>query len=202
MAPAMDDRIDWNQARLALARLPRVDEVPEIDRTAAVAMILRERSQRSEVLLIRRATRAGDPWSGHMGLPGGHSEPGDQDLLATAVRETREEIGLDLGRMAEPLGSLPAVQASARGQTLSMRITPFVFGLVSAVEPRASNEVEEVLWAPTGPLARSEHPTHIQVDHGGKWVELPGWTVSGHTVWGLTYQMLSTFFRTVGSTAP
>jgi hypothetical protein len=82
-----------------------------------------------------------------------------------------------------------------------MRITPFVFRLVSAVEPRASSEVEEVLWAPAGPLARSEHPTRLQVDHGGKLVELPGWDVSGRTVWGLTYQMLSTFFRAVGSTA-
>jgi 8-oxo-dGTP pyrophosphatase MutT (NUDIX family) len=202
MAPAMDDRIDWSQVRQALARLPRVDAVPEFDRTAAVAVILRERSRRTEVLLIRRATRAGDPWSGHMGLPGGHREAGDRDLLATALRETHEEIGLDLQRVAEPLGSLPAVQASARGQALSMQITPFVFGLVSTAEPRASNEVEEVLWAPIGPLARSENPTLIQVDHGGKMVELPGWDVSGRTVWGLTYQMLSTLFRAVRSTAP
>jgi 8-oxo-dGTP pyrophosphatase MutT (NUDIX family) len=201
MGPFMDDRMDRNQVRRALARLPGGDAVPQCDRTAAVAVILRDRARRTEVLLIRRATRAGDPWSGHMGLPGGHREAGDRDLLDTAVRETREEIGLDLRRVAEPLGSLPPLQASARGQTLSMHITPFVFGLVCAAQPRASSEVEEILWAATGPLARSERPTRLQVDHGGELVELPGWDVSGRTVWGLTYQMLSTFFRAVGSTA-
>jgi len=202
MTRDMHDRIDWNQARRALTRLPRGDDVPECDRTAAVAIILRERSRRTEVLLIRRAQRAGDPWSGHMGLPGGHREAGDPDLLATAVRETREEIGLDLGLLAELLGSLPDMQASARGQTLSMRITPFVFGLVDTVEPQASAEVEEVLWAPTGPLARSEHPKHVRVEHAGTTVELPGWDVRGRTVWGLTYQMLSTLFRALESAAP
>ncbi|HET6451474.1 MAG TPA: NUDIX domain-containing protein, partial [Spirochaetia bacterium] len=43
---------------------------------------------RARVLIIKRAERPGDPWSGHLALPGGHAEPGDPSLLAAALRVT------------------------------------------------------------------------------------------------------------------
>ena len=44
---------------------------------AAVAIMVREGSDATEMLMIRRATREGDPWSGHMGFPGGRRDPED-----------------------------------------------------------------------------------------------------------------------------
>ncbi|HEU5217398.1 MAG TPA: NUDIX domain-containing protein, partial [Gemmatimonadales bacterium] len=61
---------------------------------AAVAVILAP--DPDSVLLIRRAEREGDKWSGHLALPGGRWSPGDPDLAATARRETIEEVGVDL----------------------------------------------------------------------------------------------------------
>lgn len=49
-----------------------------------------------EVLFIKRATRKGDRWTGHIALPGGKRDPEDEDDLSTAIRETSEEIGLDM----------------------------------------------------------------------------------------------------------
>lgn len=49
-----------------------------------------------EVLFIKRASRKGDRWTGHVALPGGKRDPEDLDDLAAAIRETSEEIGLDL----------------------------------------------------------------------------------------------------------
>ena len=62
----------------------------------------------AEVLFIKRAGREGDRWSGHVALPGGGRDPTDLDDLATAVRETGEEVGLDLA-MSDCLrvGNLP-----------------------------------------------------------------------------------------------
>ncbi|KAG5458036.1 MAG: hypothetical protein BJ554DRAFT_1822 [Olpidium bornovanus] len=48
-----------------------------------------------EILFIKRATRAGDRWSGHVAFPGGKQEP-SETARQTAERETREELGLDL----------------------------------------------------------------------------------------------------------
>ncbi len=76
---------------------------------AAVALILYEGTGGGgggvEGLFIKRAQQAGDPWSGQIALPGGRREPADADLLATAVRETREETGIELTGV-EQLGAL------------------------------------------------------------------------------------------------
>ncbi|KAL8683954.1 MAG: hypothetical protein Q9186_000165 [Xanthomendoza sp. 1 TL-2023] len=50
-----------------------------------------------EVLFIKRAARKGDRWNGHIAFPGGGRDLADEDDIATSVRETREEIGMDLG---------------------------------------------------------------------------------------------------------
>jgi 8-oxo-dGTP pyrophosphatase MutT (NUDIX family) len=61
---------------------------------AAVALVLVPHPD--SLLLIRRAERSGDPWSGQVGLPGGRRDPDDATLLSTAVREAVEEVGVHL----------------------------------------------------------------------------------------------------------
>lgn len=167
------------------------------DKKAAVAVILRPSadSAESEILLIRRAEREGDPWSGQMALPGGRHEPSDADLLATAVRETREEIGLDLAAHASLLTRLSDLPAVARAKRVGMVITPFVFILERPGEIRANHEVAETLWAPIGPLARGEWNTTYPYNHQDQVLNMPCFNVSGRMVWGLTHRMLSMLFE-------
>ena len=78
-----------------MAHVP-VDAVPSpASRLAAVAAILRVTSE-PELLFIKRAEVAHDPWSGHIAFPGGRMEVSDASLEATAVRETFEELAIDL----------------------------------------------------------------------------------------------------------
>lgn len=144
-----------------------------------------------ELLLIRRAKRDGDPWSGHMALPGGHREPDDEDDLRTALRETYEEIGLDLTRAGEFIGTLDSLRASARGHTLDMVITPFVYQVGASPRFSLSNEVAEVIWVSMSALAGGAHFICHPVDLNGRVAVFPGWHIADQIVWGLTYRILT-----------
>ncbi len=84
-------------------------------RRAAVAVVLREIDGRPEVLLIERATKEGDPWSGHMAFPGGRVEDVDGSIQIAAERETFEEVGVSL-EGAELIGRLDDLQGRHAGR--------------------------------------------------------------------------------------
>jgi 8-oxo-dGTP pyrophosphatase MutT (NUDIX family) len=181
------------------ARLARGADRPDAitsERQAAVAAVLRapEGGGDAELLLIRRAERAGDPWSGHMALPGGRREASDVDLFAAAVRETREEVGLDLAAHGSRIGRLPDLHATARGARIPMLVAPFVVAVREAPALKLNEEVAEALWTPLGPLARAEASGTFPYMHEGQRLELPCLRVGGHVVWGMTYRMLTTLF--------
>jgi 8-oxo-dGTP pyrophosphatase MutT (NUDIX family) len=162
---------------------------------AAVAIVLRDVAEGPQVLLIRRAERSGDPWSGHMAFPGGREDARDDNLLATALRETREELSLDLSRAGRLLGALSELPAIARGRATGMTIAPFVFELTEdaplAYKP---DEVSEAVWVPLEPLMRGALRTTIAYEMSGQNLQLPAYDFEGRIVWGLTYRMLDSLF--------
>jgi len=139
---------------------------------------------------MRRSERAGDRWSGHVSLPGGREEPGDPDLATTAVRETLEEVGVDLRRAARPLGRLEPTRAVARGKILPMTITPFVFALVADAPLVLAEEAESAFWLPLDSAVSGALDDTYVYRLGPLPLRLPCWRHQGYVVWGLTYQML------------
>ena len=184
----VDVDLDSIRRRLAAHDARRYEGV-EPARWAAVAAVLREGGDGAEVLLMRRAEHDGDPWSGHMSFPGGHRDPGDPDLLATAKRETEEEVGIDLTGH-ELLGPLDEHEAIARGQFTGMVIAPYAFALTRDVPVVPNHEVAHIVWAPLGPMVRGELDTTKELMREGQAVRFPAFSVDGHVVWGLTHRML------------
>ena len=162
---------------------------------AAVAAIVRDRPEGAEVLLIQRAQRSGDPWSGHMAFPGGRQDESDVDSLHTAQRETLEEVGLDLTHQGRLLGRLDDLPAIAKGRQIGITITPYVFELLEEQPLVTNEEVAEILWAPLTPLLRGEQATTIEYYFGEQRLELPAWEISGKIVWGLTHRMLQSLLE-------
>ena len=166
-------------------------------REAAVAVILRHHDERLQILFIQRAMQEGDPWSGHMAFPGGHRDPDDASLQAAAVRETSEEIGLDLAP-ATYYGALDQQRAMPRGRPLNMLIAPHVFALEGDPAFTMNHEVRDVVWADLEPLISGACHDTETMPLQGKPTIFNGYRLAGgHFVWGLTYRMLKDFFATI-----
>lgn len=185
------------RSRLAGGASASLARVPPSGPEAAVAVLLRDRGARIELLFIRRAERAGDPWSGQMAFPGGHRERRDADLRATAVRETREEIGLDISGAsgAALLGALPAQRPQSGRRNLA--VAPFVFAVSGDPPLTLNHEVAAAVWAPLDPMRRGDNLTRARSPfHAG--AACNGFRLDGgHFVWGLTYRVVRTLLRCV-----
>lgn len=156
-------------------------------RRAAVAAVLHDEPPGPRVLLMKRAERAGDPWSGHISLPGGGHDARDADLLATAIRETREELGLELAG-ARLAGNLPTLSPLSSGPN-GVEVTPFVFVTDVAVAPEPGPEALAAFWLPielAASGALDDTYTYPSTDR-----KFPCWTFEGHVIWGLTWRILT-----------
>ena len=167
----------------------------ERSRHAAVALVLAHRTadQAISLLLVRRTEREGDPWSGHMALPGGHAHESDADLLHTARRETLEEVGLDLSD-AELLGRLDDVIPMRSSE---MAVRPFVFWTHAPRELQLSSEIAETLWVPLSTLAEGHLRTTRDVEVRGTTLTVPAYVIDERVVWGMTFHLIEGFLQRV-----
>ena len=149
---------------------------------AAVALMLRER-EGLEVFVIKRADRVGDPWSGHMALPGGRKEPTDEDAYDTARRETIEEVGVDLSE-GKLLGRLDDMGPRSAGRQFV--VSTFVVALDAEPGPLDPGEVAEAFWVPVEKLVEED----VEIaNFPGSW---PAFTFEErYVIWGLTHRILT-----------
>ncbi|MDE1852243.1 MAG: CoA pyrophosphatase [Thaumarchaeota archaeon] len=185
MGPDMVARISKN--------LTPQEPQPKGPRFAAVSIIIRDRRFPS-ILLIKRAERSGDPWSGQIAFPGGKMQPEDRTARDTAVRETMEEVGFDLGGAAEFLGYASVTTT----HTGTMDVVPLVFILKEGVEIKPNGEVASYRWVDLGDLLAPETQSTHKLSYQGRDVELPAYAVGDYVVWGLTHGILSKLLAAPG----
>ena len=161
-------------------------------RFAAVSVIVRD-TQFPSVLLIRRAERSGDPWSGQVAFPGGKMQTGDGSARDTAIRETMEEVGVDLSS-ADFVGYAP----TAMTHTGNMEVVPAVFVLRESVEVRPNEEVASFRWVDLEDLVAPGAQSTYRLDYDARDVELPAFRVDDYVVWGLTHRILNSVLKEQG----
>ncbi|QQR91794.1 MAG: CoA pyrophosphatase [Myxococcales bacterium] len=170
-------------------KLPRT--IPAHERLiAGVALVLRQTKSGSELLMIERAERHGDPWSGHMAFPGGRAQREDKTLTDTVLREVHEEIGWDLTQQAEYLGHLGPLPIRARGGLTGEELLPLVFDLREERDFVLNEEVNEVFWFPLQAFGSDDFRITFPYLHEGKSYDLPAYLMRNKRIWGLSYRMI------------
>lgn len=185
----LTDRLARLRERLARPH-PPIDDDPSLI-WAAVAIVLAP--DPDSILLIRRAERTGDPWSGHMALPGGRREARDPDLLSTAIRETSEEVGIQLtsralaGVLDDVVPRTPVLPPIA--------VRPFLF--VESTQPTLilNQEVTSARWVPVSHLLRPDTHHPVRLDLGGQSRMVQAYELEDAIVWGMTERILTGFLK-------
>ena len=155
--------------------------------SAVLAPLYRDPQGALRLVFIRRGPHG--IHGGQIAFPGGRREPEDADLLATALREAHEEVGLDPASV-EILTALPVIETMVTG----FRVAPFL-GRLNGPPPtwrRQETEIEEILEVRLQDLIRPEA-------HAVEQWQLPGWPgprpipfyrIGPYKLWGATYRML------------
>jgi len=189
------------------SNLAGVNCVPAVNpngpRQAAVALVLRENLGQAEMLIIKRATRSGDHWSGNLAFPGGRWEAQDENLLATAVRETHEEVGINLNSNGNILGALETI-TTVNPMIPKVQVAPFV-----AIAPTEfhipgpantadagmvlSDEVATAFWVPVHFLIDQGRSERFSMMYQGLKREWPAYPTEHGVIWGMTEGMVSEF---------
>ena len=169
-----------------------------VDRRAAVTLLLAPDptdTERVEGLFVLRAQVDGDPWSGHVALPGGREDPGDADLLDAARRELVEETAIELERDAY-LGALHEL-APRSVHLPSISVRPYVAWHDEQPLVRENRELAGHLWIPLGELAAPDRRSTIE--RGGPTPRtFETIEYAGATVWGMTLAIVDDFLERIG----
>ena len=176
------------QLRAALAgrRKRAVADAARVPSAVLLPLLCRERGY--DILFSRR-TRNLTSHQGQISFPGGTREPGDANLLATALREAEEEIGLRPGDVTV-IGELDDCITT----TSNYIITPFVVSVPWPYRFRIQRaEIEELIYVPLETLrdARCQRPETEEID--GRATAVTSYLYRGDIIWGATARILTQF---------
>jgi 8-oxo-dGTP pyrophosphatase MutT (NUDIX family) len=155
-------------------------------RPAGVLILIRENAGMQEVLLTKRSAKLRHH-PGQIAFPGGKQDPEDMDVIETAVREAREEVGLP-NDLVDVLGTLPT-----HTTVTSFDVTPVIALLTAPFEVVCeAGEVEEAFWVPLDHLLDADSYAVQSRRWTGTWRSYYTVPFGPHYIWGATARMLRT----------
>jgi 8-oxo-dGTP pyrophosphatase MutT (NUDIX family) len=163
--------------------------VRKLSTRAAVAIVITTKTQTPEVLLIKRAIREGDPWSGDIAFPGGKQHAEDRNTCQTALRELREETGITPSN-TEPVYRLPDKLTRLHHAPLPMTISPWIFETDSPQTAKLNHESTDFLWLPLTEFLREDAQSTLKWKTRLGTFTMPTLEVDEHRIWGITLSII------------
>lgn len=178
--------------RQQLRQLVPVDHWAHAHTGPEAAVLLAFTRETDPCLILTKRAEHLSSHRGEVALPGGMIDPQDESVIATALRESLEEIALEPDRV-EVLGQLDPMVTR-----FGVKVTP-VLGLISPDEELVANpnELDSVFRVPLSFLVRDER---LRTDRGtlnGHSVAVPCWEWQGYHIWGVTAIILVNFMNRV-----
>ncbi len=178
----------------------RPQTIIENNHYAAVSIILWLNQHDHELFLIKRTAHPNDPWSGQIGLPGGHQEEKDSNLIETAIRETQEETQIIL-KDNHFVAQIDDQQGYASGGKINLTVRPFVFFVEQKPAVKINYELESHYWLPLTHFQQDDN--HIYFNPMSNYSDRPGVRLDeSNILWGMTYRILTDFFNAIRVNSP
>ena len=157
----------------------------------AVFMIVR---RAGEILCLRRSATG---WmDGRVSLPAGRHE-GGETLVSAAIRETREEVALDLRRDGTIVGALDELRPRTRVLP-PVIVRPFVATASSGATVEAGEEVADLFWAPLDAIVDPGATRETEILARGLRTRRPAIHYRGHVIWGMTERIIANLKEVLG----
>ena len=150
-------------------------------------------------LVLTRRTETLGKHRGQISFPGGRMDAGDRDLIETALRETREELGIDVSE-ADVLGTLTSLYIPPSNYLIHPAVAALPGRPRFSPNPDEVAEVIEVaLESLATPEARAVAPMPVARNGITYFVDMPHFVVGGHRVWGATAMVLAELLEALGN---
>ena len=175
----------WNHEDMA----ELIGDTPR--RPAAVLIGIRDDREQNLLLTLRTDTL--QQHAGQVAFPGGRVEPSDADVVAAALRESHEEIGLEAGKVT-PLGFLESFETIS-----GYSVTPVVARVsADAMLKPDPNEVAEVFEVPFAFFLDPANLRRYTMDFRGHRRDMVEFLHAGYRIWGVTAAILFNLLKRMG----
>ena len=164
---------------------------------ASVAVVLDTASKKPNVLFIKRTENPGDSYSGHVAFPGGKMCDSDSNPLDTAVRETNEEVGINLNDVSTFIGRLDDLKPLNPSGPRFI-VSPFLFILNKEITVKINkDEVQQYMWISLDHLSDINNMRIRYKEREGRIIEDYVYSYENFIIWGMTGRIINSLIKEV-----
>ena len=164
-------------------------EATQYKKAGVLILLLKEdKDAEYKIVFTKRSTKL-KTHSGEVSFPGGKWEEKDNSLYETALRESNEEINLNIENVTK-LGNLNFLLSRHK-----IEVNPYVGYLNKFQEFEGNFEIDEIFTVPISFLSDSKNVTYKEFNRKDLKVYIPSWVYNGNRIWGLTAMITADFLN-------